>query len=209
MMAAKTEKLAPARDKVKVTKASAKRTPPTKRTLNLLIREKKSIDPAKWIPGVVVVLIIAALIGKFAVADRFARLSKAESELAARKAHLEETYKAYEDYNEVQKRYNRYTYTGFDRTIADRLDVLDILEREFFPVCQVQSITISGKTVNLSVTGLTLSEASTLKERVEADPLVESLTVSTASHEYEVLDGTATMMLQLVDADTVEGGAQS
>ncbi len=208
-MAVKTDKLVPKRDTVKLTKSSAKRTPPTKRTLNLMIREKPSVDPAKWIPGAVVILIIAALIGKFAVADRYAALGRAESELEDRKRQLQETREAYADYDQVKDQYNRFTYTGFDRTIADRLDVLDILEREVFPVCEVQSIAISGRAVNLSVTDLSLSEASALKDSIETDPLVESFFVSTANHEFEDLNGSATITIQLVDASTVEGGAQS
>lgn len=206
---AATDKLVPRRDTVKLTKSSPKRTRPTKKTLNLMIREKTTIDPAKWIPGVVIVLIVAALIGKFAVADRYAKLSKAESALAARKQTLEDTRAAYADFSEVQEQYNRYTYTGFDRSIADRLDVLDLLEKYVYPVCEVQSVAISGKGVNLSVTDLSLSEASALKESLEKEPLVDSFFVTTASHDVQELNGDATITIQLVDASTVEGGSRS
>ena len=70
---AATDKLVPKRDEVKLTRSTGKRTHPTKQTLNLMIHEKRSVEPSKWIPGVAAVLIVAALFGKFAAADRFAR----------------------------------------------------------------------------------------------------------------------------------------
>lgn len=186
-----------------------KKTAPEKRTLNLVIKEKKSIDPMKWIPGVIVVLILAALFGKFAVYDRYAALEDAENELASQKQQLQDTLDAMSDFNEVQENYNKYSYTGYDRTIADRLDVLDLLERQVFPVCEVQSMAISGKTINMSLTDLNLSQVSQLIASLEAEPLVSNVYVSTASHDNDQEIGSATMSVELVDATTLEGGAEN
>ena len=197
-MAAATE-LTPKKNVVRLTKGRG-HAAPTKRTLNLMIREKKSVDPVKWVPGVLIVLVVAALFGKFAVADRYAKLNALEADLAAQKQKLEDTRAAYADYNEVQEQYNRYTYTDFDRTIADRLDVMAILEREVFPVCDVGA---------LSVTGLSLEEASALISRLGTEPLVESVFVSTSNQTESDPEGIATMTIQLADATTVEGGSQT
>lgn len=206
-MAAATE-LTPKKNAVRLTKGRG-HAAPTKRTLNLMIREKKSVDPVKWVPGVLIVLAVAALFGKFAVADRYAKLNALEADLAAQKQKLEDTRAAYADYNEVQEQYNRYTYTDFDRTIADRLDVMAVLEREVFPVCDVGALSISGKAVSLSVTGLSLEEASALISRLEAEPLVASVFISNSNQTESDPEGSSSMTIQLADATTVEGGSQT
>lgn len=181
-----------------------KKAVPEKRTLNLVIREKQSIDPKKWIPGILAVLLLAALFGKFAVADRYAKLEKAENELAAMQQKLDDTRAAYADYDEVQEQYNMYNYTGYDKTLADRLDIIDLLERKVFPACDVTSLAISGKTVSMSLENLDLSQVSSLIADLEAEPLVDRVYVPTASHGNEQELGSAAMTMYLVDADTIE-----
>lgn len=191
-------------EKAAVAKGSRRRTAPTKRTLNLMIREKKSFRASVWIPCILVVLILAAVFAKFAVYDRYVRLNAAEDELEAKKAELAAAVDSYADYDDVQAQYNRYTYTGFDRTIADRLDVMDILERLVFPVSDVTRLSMSGKTVNMTLVGMTLSEVSELVTQLEAEPLVDGVTVSTAGYNEKDAVPTATFTLLLADADKVE-----
>lgn len=184
---------------------------PKKTTLNLMVTQKTSIEAKKWIPGVLIVLVLGALFGKFAVADRFDRLDRAESELSAMEQRLEDTRAAYADYDEVEEQYNVYNYTGFDKTIADRLEVLGILERNVFPMCRVSSFSVTGRNVNLSLVDLDLNQLSTLIERLNAEPLVESVNVPSASRGNEDSPfGTATMTVTLADASTLqEGGAEN
>ena len=52
---------------------------PSKTTLNLMMKEKSELALSRWLPWVIVIAILAALFGKFAVADRFARLHDAET----------------------------------------------------------------------------------------------------------------------------------
>lgn len=179
---------------------------PEKRTLNLAFKDKRTIDWKKAIVGVLAVLILAGVFGKFAVADRFDKLSQAESDLAAMRDRLEQTRDAYTDYDEVREQYNRYNYTGFDKTIVDRLDVLDILERKIFPVCSVTSFSVSGRTVTLSLTELDLNKVSQLIVSLEAEPLVERVYVPVANEGNAQGIGTASMTIYLVDATTVEEG---
>ena len=189
------------KDEVKLSGAtSKKKVEPSKRTLNLAIRERRYPDPKKWIPGVLVVIILAALFSKFAVVDRYAKLNEAEAELAGKKAELAATQAQYADYDEVRERYNMYSYEGFDRTIADRLDVMDLLRRDVFPVCEVQDLSVSGKTINLSVTDLNLSQISQLIATLEGEPMVSSVTVFTASDDREATMGAASLSVELMDA---------
>lgn len=177
----KTPAAAPAGAGIGLKKAR-RAVPPTKTTLNLVVKEKKELRPSRTVPAVLAVLLAAGLFGKFAVADRFAKADAAEAAVAARRRHLAEVEQSYADYDEVQATYNRYTYTGFDRTIADRLDVMALLEREVFPIGTVRTLSIAGKSVSLTVSGLTLDQLSDLMTRLKADGLVAGVTVSTANY---------------------------
>ena len=193
------------KDEVKLSRAtSKKKVEPSKRTLNLAIRERRYPDPKKWIPGVLVVILLAALFAKFAVVDRYAKLDEAEKERSDKKATLEDTRAQYADYDEVRERYNMYSYEGFDRTIANRLDVMDLLKRDVFPVCEVQSLSVSGKTISLSVTDLNLSQISQLIATLEGEPMVSRVTVFTASDDKEATMGSASLSVELMDATEVE-----
>lgn len=195
-----------------VTKKPAKgkkQTAPVKRTLNLAFKEKSTIDWRKAIVGVLVVVLLAGVFAKFAVMDRFDKLDKAEADLAAMKAHLDETRQAYADYDEVREQYNRYNYTGYDKTIVDRLDVLDILERQIFPVCNVTSLSVSGATVTLSLADLDLNQVSRLIVTLEAEPLVERVYVPVTNEGEQQGIGTASMTIYLVDATTVQEGGEA
>ena len=190
-------------DQPKLAMPRKKQVEPSKRALNLAIKERKYPDPKKWIPGVLIVILLAAVFAKFAVIDRYAKLNAAEATLAGQKAELESIRNQYADYDEVQKQYNMYSYEGFDKTIADRLDVMDLMKRDVFPVCEVQSLSVSGKTISLSVTELNLSQISQLIATLEAEPMVETVRVFNASDDKETTLGSASMSVTLVDATQI------
>ena len=182
---------------------------PTKTTLNLAIKEKKELRLSRAVPAVLAVLAAVAVFGKFAVADRFAAAAAAEAAVDARRAELAAIRDSYADYAEVEHTYNQYTYTGFDRTIADRLDVMSLLERDVYPVCTVRSQSIAGKSVSLTISGLTLDGISDLIARLEAEPMVARVTVSTANYNgyYDAagytdvdVEPVANMTIALADA---------
>ena len=56
---------------------------PSKVTLNLAMREKSQFAPTKLIPLLLVLIVLAGLFGKFAVADRLAKVDRAQAELNA------------------------------------------------------------------------------------------------------------------------------
>lgn len=182
---------------------------PKKSTLNLAFKDQRLLDWKRALAGVLTVLILATVFGKFAVMDRFDKLSKAEAGLTAMKTYLDETRRAYADYDEVREQYDRCHYAGCDKTTVDRLDVLNILERQVFPVCNVTSLSVSGDTVTLSLSDLDLKQVSHLIVTLEAEPLVERVYVPVTEEGAEQGAGTASMTVYLVDAATVERGGET
>lgn len=178
----------------------------SKQTMNLAIREKNMAKSALLIPVVAAIVLVAALVGKFGVADRLAQVSAARREVDQLKNQIATLEAAYADMDEVKAEYNRYTYKDFDRTLADRMDILALMEREIFPVCQVQRLSLAEKRLDLALEGSTLGDGSALVARLEADPLVDSayVTTATAVEENGAVHRTTEMTILLADAVEVE-----
>lgn len=191
--------------------AKRNRPVPVKPTLNLYFKEKSPLRLTVVIPCVALIVVFAALFAKFAVVDRFAALSEREGVLADERDAYDALVKSYEDYDEVAEEYGKYSYTGYDRSIADRLDVLDLLEREVFPIATVKRLSFSGNALSMTLEGLTLDQTSELLGKLEADPLVTHVTVRTTGYGSDD-DGepTANMTVELADATetaaVTEGG---
>lgn len=183
------------------------KTMPTKTTLNLVIKEKSALAPSRWVPLAVVIILLAVLFGKFCVADRFAKLGAAQRALSAKEAQLAELENSYADFDEVKARYNQYTYRGFDRTIADRQDILDLLEREVFPHSETRSVSVNGNVFSTTLTGLTLDEVSSMMAKLEDNPLVQGVTVFTAGYN-EVDPGVEPYATMTIVFKNAEGGAE-
>lgn len=178
----------------------------SKQTMNLAIREKNMAKSILPIPIVAAIVLAAALVGKFGVADRLAQVNAARREVDSIKDQIVAMEAAYADMEEVRAEYNRYTYKDFDRTLADRMDILALIEREIFPVCQVQRLSLAQKRLDLSLEGLTLENTSELINRLTADELVDSVRVSTATttEENGTVHRTTEMTILLADAVKAE-----
>lgn len=178
----------------------------SKQTMNLAIREKNLAKSVLMVPIIAAIVLAAALVGKFGVADRLAQVSDAQREVDAIRDQTAAMQAAYADYDEVEAEYNRYTYKDFDRTLADRMAILDLVEREIFPVCQVQRLSLAEKRLDLALEGSTLGDGSALVARLEADPLVDSayVTTATAVEENGAVHRTTEMTILLADAVEME-----
>ena len=178
----------------------------SKQTMNLAIREKNMAKSVLPIPIIAAIVLAAALVGKFGVADRLAQVNAARREVDGIRDQIAAMQAAYADMEEVRAEYNRYTYKDFDRTLADRMDILALIEREIFPVCQVQRLSLAQKRLDLALEGSTLGDGSALVARLEADPLVDSafVTTATAIEENGTVHRTTEMTLLLADAVEVE-----
>lgn len=183
----------------------------SKRTMNLAVREKTAAQSAMMIPMIAAIVLAAALVGKFGVADRLAQVSAARREVDDLKNTRSTLLAICADYDEVEAEYNRYTYKDFDGSLADRMDVLALVEREVIPVCQVQRLSLAERRLDLALEGSTLGDGSALVARLEADPLVESayVTTATATAEDGTLIRTTNMTVMLTDLSPEPSDAPS
>lgn len=190
---------------------------PTKPTLNLCMKEKAMISPALFVPILIVILALAIVIGYFGVYKPYQSVKDRQAELDAAKSKLQQTYDGIEAYDDkykdengnggIVKEYNRYNYEGYDDTIADRLDVLAILETHIFPVAHVNSVSIADKTMSLTISGIGSAELSDLIVELSQDELVATVKAyrgSDMDDETDIYSSTVNMTITLNNA--AQGG---
>lgn len=157
---------------------------PVKRSINLVGANKKQIDPKLALPGIVIILIFAFLIGKFAVADRLVDMYREQMKASELQAQIDEGYRKIASFGELAEQYSHYTYSGMTEDELDRRDrveVIDMIRRVVVPRTRLNAWTISDNILDLTVTGSSLQEINLMAERLSDEEIVDFCTVATAS----------------------------
>ena len=161
---------------------------PTKTEINLAVIGEKHINPLVAMPAILLIILLAALFGKFLVADRLAEVAAAEREVANLQAQLDAGYNELTDFAELSDLYAHYTFSGMtqeEQTRVARGEVLSLIQRVVLPQAGIDSLSVTDNEMTLNMTGSTLQEINLLVQKLEADPLVNYCTVTTAeSSEY-------------------------
>lgn len=127
-----------AKDRKKAPKKTLRGKIPSKQTINLVLVDENKINPLRAIPGILLIVILAALFGKFMVADRLAAMSASEARASRIRSDLNAAYAAIEDFGDVETTYAHYTMTDMTKaelSLVDRDRILGLvastLPREF------------------------------------------------------------------------------
>ena len=157
---------------------------PTKRTVNLAVIGRKKSNFALAVPGILIIVLLAALFSKFAVVDRFNQVYRAQAEVRSLQNRVDEGYRKIESFGDLQITYAHYTYSDMsteELTLADRSDILDLLARCVLDRADVSAMNLKGNVLTISVTGITLSETNAIVSNLEKDDMVNFCTVTTAA----------------------------
>ena len=183
---------------------------PTKNTLNLAIKEKKQIRPEIAIPCIVLIALLAFLFGKFAVADRFAEVSRVQGQLHAMEAQREALKEATADYNDVLAEYSRYSVNWMndvEKNLVLRSDMIDLVNSKILSDSDSRKIMISGNTISIELLDLSLDDTSKLVSKLNAEESVSSVQVYTATTKDTLGDDQVVVSLVITMKDQ-EGGVQ-
>lgn len=168
----------------KKSKALPKGRLPSKRTINLATVGEKPLNMAVTIPAIVLIILAAALVSKVAVVDRLVKVSRAQAEVAVLQAQLDAGYEAVTGYGDLAEEYAHYTLSGMteeELQTVDRVALIDMLQRVVLSRAEVGSWNVVGNQLELPITGATLQEINMIVQQLEAEPLVDFCTVSTAA----------------------------
>lgn len=103
---------------------------PTKRSINLVLVEEKKTNIPMTVLGIVLIVGLAYLFGKYLVADRLIAVSQASAKVERLQADLDETMERLNGFGDVETTYAHYTMEGMSQAelnLVDRVQVLDLV----------------------------------------------------------------------------------
>ena len=170
--------------KEKTGKKIARGKMPTKRSINLAQVGVEKIELKAAIPGIIAIIVLAVLFGKFGVADRLAAMSRATGEVSRKQAQLNAAYDALSAYDLLEEEYAHFTYSGMTQEELDRVDraaVIELIKSVIMPSNLSNTWSISGNQLTITVTGQTLQQINLLAREIEKHELVSFCTVTNAA----------------------------
>lgn len=171
---------------------------PAKRSMNLFYKPDRTTKPATVALYVLFALVCLLGLGKFLVYDVWVETTQAQQALAAAERQRDSLLLELTDYNEVWERYSRYSATEEEQALIDRMEVLALLDEAVGTTASMDAVSISGSTVQLQFSGVTLAQTAEIVRRMEESPIVAGTVVNTAATTQET--GTlvqASVLIQL------------
>lgn len=192
-------------------KSNRKQQIPSKTTVNLAGREPLFKLTGGTMATVLVIILLTGAFARFAVIGRLARVSDARAELAVRTAELAGLEASNAENQSVTEEYNRYFYKGFSEeelSSVDRMEALNLLERELMGAAQVSSIQLTGNTMSVTLSGVTLQQLSEMMRSLKEHPIVQDVSVYTAGTErgQETGEKATAASMTIVLAQPEKGG---
>lgn len=163
---------------------------PSKTSINFAEIGKQKSHYWSAVPVIAVVLVIAALVAKFGVLDRLEDVSAEEAKTAELQQQLNQANAKVDSFGELTEKYARLTYSGMtdaEVTLADRVQVLDLINTVLMGKCTVESWDLSGNELIIDVhtDGNELRHISMLADALEQDPRVATTQI-TSGNAYSV-----------------------
>ena len=200
---------------LKALKAGKAAQYPTKRSVNLAKRDTNNQDLKTLVIGVIIIAILCLLVVKFGISDQYARLSAAESEYAQVHTQYVDMQNSLKNYAQVEQEYHTYSrdwMTNSESTdvTVDRTEVLNLIEQSLMSYGDINSFKVNANVVSVSMSGMNLSEISTMFSNLQAQPLVESANLNIASTQKsstEALEFSITITLASQDDEEASGSS--
>ncbi len=161
---------------------------PSKTTINLVIKEKSKWRPGRVLPMFLALAAAVVLFGKFAVADRLAGVAEQQRVLSALEGQIAALEQATDGYAAVAEEYGRYSVgwmTDEEKTLVDRVDILDLIQGELMAACTVRQFSVSANVLSADLSGISLEDTSRIVQRLYGWPEVSTVSVYSASTQTE------------------------
>ena len=181
-LAKKPEGLAIGRPSVKLKLASGHM--PVKRSINFATVGEKPIDWRVAAPAIALIIVIAGMISKVAVYDRFAALNAARAEVRAMQTEISQKEEYYANLADISEDYAHYTtseMTEEERDRVSRVTVADVVQRLILPVAPLDAWTIEGNALSIHISSNTLTEITEMVNAIQSDPAVSTCVITSES----------------------------
>lgn len=155
-----------------------------KQSMNLAVFEKKQVNPVRILVTVLVLVLVFVVVGKFGIVDRYEKVDQARSAMQDQQDLYNALLIANAEYNDVLLEFNKYSFgamTDEERAVADRGEVLDLIEGYLVSAAQIENVSLTANELNVEMSGINLEKASSLMKNLMTDELVKNVTVSNAN----------------------------
>ncbi|MBQ9021418.1 MAG: hypothetical protein IJ113_05340 [Eggerthellaceae bacterium] len=163
-----------------VSASSASMALPTKKTMNLLVRERKTRGAWKYVLAALGLALLVGLFAKFAVFDVLAQVDLKRSELYAAQQELSAVQSQLENYDAILEEYRSYTGIASDGS-TDALVVMNMVATLVQPRATVTAASTSDGSLLVNVKDITLDDLGKLADALRNDAMVADVAVTTAS----------------------------
>lgn len=157
---------------------------PVKRSINFATVGEKPIDWRVAAPAIALIVILAALVSKVAVYDRFAALNEARAEVYRMQAEISSKEEYYNSLADISQDYAHYTtseMTQEEKNRVSRVTVADVVQRLILPVAPLDAWTLTENTLSIHISNNTLTEITEMVNSIQADPAVSVCSIASAS----------------------------
>lgn len=180
---------------------------PNKRTINLCMKEKDKLSKEMFLIVLSLILIVVMLVEFFGIYRPYVEVENLENRLSSAQSELDAKNAAMSDYKDVEEFFDMYNYDDYDNTLADRLDVMQLFERNImnvdkFASAKIDSLSISGRRVTFTIKGLTGDLISELYQSLCNDKIVEYVDFPRTSTDADNIQSTD-FEVTLLDATLV------
>ena len=155
-----------------------------KQSMNLAVFEKKQVNPVRIVVTVLVLVLVFVVVGKFGIVDRYEKVDQARSAMQEQQDLYNALLIANAEYNDVLLEFNKYSFgamTDEERAVADRGEVLDLIEGYLVSAARIEKVSLTANELNVEMSGINLEKASSLMNNLMTDELVKNVTVSNAN----------------------------
>ncbi|MCR5304502.1 MAG: hypothetical protein K6E33_08065 [Lachnospiraceae bacterium] len=200
---------------------------PTKRYINLYMpdSQKKKVNVKGIVIGVLYVLAVLAFV-KIMILNTMDRTKEVKNNYQMAEDNLNMLMIANQDFEEVLAQYSRFGNNFMkpdELAQRDRMEILDLINRDFMGKDGLMSVNISGNAATMEITSELLADVSSLVKTLEEEPIVYYVTISRAETEKEKTstgeedtstiaaekDVSATLTVYFKDANASEEGTEA
>ncbi len=164
----------------------------------------------KWmtaIPAVAAIILVALLIAKFAVIDRYAELARAQARVDELQNRIDADLEFIKNAGELSEEYYHYTWDGMTEEELGRVSRVEVAKLADFIATQgisVRSLKLKDSVLTVSVVGESLDAMSKLTAAISDQDIVASCSLASAQKEYveETQTFTQTFTQNAANADS-------
>ena len=168
---------------------------PVKRSINFATIGEKPIDWRVAAPLIVCIVVLAGLLSKVAVIDRYAAVNEANREVYELQLQIAEKTEYYEGLEDIAEDYAHYTVSAMtdeERNRVSRVTVMEIVEDIILPIAPLDAWMLSDNTLYIHLSSNTMTEVTEMMQMLLDHPAVKNCFITTDSTTISSNDNIAT-----------------